>query len=145
MFFRSFPWFAGHRPWGTRQRGGEMAREVRADSSPVSDEGDAVKRRRERLGWNIGELADAAGVNRDTVSAIEAGEGFRRSSLTKIENALQSAEDEAGISAPPAPAAGLVEIEVDGDRIVVRGPVTDPDLVVDMVARLLAARDAPKE
>ena len=78
-----------------------MARQDTADSGPVSDEGKEVTRRRERLGLDIYELADEAGVNRETVSAIEKGKGFRRASLTKIENALDRLETEAGLNAPP--------------------------------------------
>lgn len=83
---------------------------------------------------DVVDLAEVAGVNRDTIAAIEKGKGFRTSSLTKIERALGQLEEEMGIDTPVAPSAptGLVEFEVTGDfgvRVVVRGPVSDlPEL-----------------
>ena len=111
----------------------DMARQDTAQSGPVSDEGDNVRRRRERLGMSKGELADAAGVNRDTLAAIESGEGFRRVSLTKIERALLTAEQEAGLDAPPAvkpeptsaPRMVVVRIKSEHGEVVVEGPVED--------------------
>lgn len=67
----------------------------------MSHEGESVKTRRERLGLDKKELAELAGVNRNTLAALEAGESFNRSTLTKVERALQELEDEAGYSARP--------------------------------------------
>ena len=129
-----------------------MARQDTAQSGPVSDEGDNVRRRRERLGMSKGELADAAGVNRDTLAAIESGEGFRRVSLTKIERALLTAEQEAGLDAPPrseqpqAEQPQLVTIRLPsggGADIVVSGPVGSIDKLRETAEALLrASREA---
>lgn len=110
-----------------------MAREDRADLGPVSREGDEVRARRERAGLHKNELADLAGVSRETVAAIEAGEGFRRSSLAKIENALTAFEELHGITAPPrptdpAPAAPRVvtfHLTGSGIDVALTGPVED--------------------
>jgi len=93
------------------------------------------------------ELADAAGVSRDTLAAIESGQGFRRASLTKIERALDAAEEEAGITAPPPmrqepqDAAGRVVVirlpTPGGGQIVVEGPVGDLDALEAAARRLL--------
>lgn len=120
-----------------------MAREHRADSDPVSDEGKAVQARRERLGLGKNELAEAADVSRDTVAAIEAGEGFRRSSLTKIENALKAAEDEAGLTAPPrvnepaGPHIVVVQLKNERGEVVLQGPVEDLPALEAAAQRLL--------
>ena len=115
-----------------------MAREDRAELGPVSDEGKEVTRRRERLGMHKNELADAAGVSRATLAAIEGGEGYRRASLTKIERALAEAEAEAGMTAPPreepvAPTERrrrqsdvvIVRLKNDAGEVAVEGPVED--------------------
>lgn len=116
-----------------------MARKDLAQSGGMSDEGDRIKARRERLGMHKIELAKEAGVSRDTVTDIESGKGFQAATLAKIERALEQAEEEAGIEAPPLPAAetGLIEFEVEGDRVIVRGPVADKDALVEMVAKLI--------
>ena len=56
----------------------------------VSEEGDRVRARRERLGMSKSDLAAEAKVNRNTLAAIEAGESFNRTTLAKIERALTS-------------------------------------------------------
>lgn len=122
-----------------------MVRISRADSPVMSDEGERVRARRERLAMSKLELADLAGVSRDTLAAIEAGQGFRRSSLTKIEKALGEAEAEAGIDAPPTKVASddqdLVEFRVEGvlgvSSVVVRGPVRDVREFEGSIARIL--------
>lgn len=116
----------------------------------MSDEGQRVRERRERLGVDKKELAEAAGVNRNTLAAIEAGESFNRSSLAKIERALEALELEAGIKAPPRGAAAaahgsgeLIEFDIAGDfgvHLVVRGPVGDAEVlkrqVVDIIREI---------
>ena len=122
-----------------------MARLDKAHSGVMSDEGERVKARRERLAMGKRELAEMAGVSRDTLAAIEAGEGFRRSSLTKIEAALDAAEAEAGYEAPPvsvkAEEQDLVEFRVEGvlgvQAVVVRGPVRDVREFEGSIARIL--------
>jgi transcriptional regulator with XRE-family HTH domain len=116
----------------------------------VTTEGDEVRARRERLGMHKGELAESAGVNRDTLAAIEAGEGFRRVSLTKIERALDVAEAEAGIDTPPPAAAPsdqpgprMVSFRIGGlvgdVNVVVEGPIDDIDKLRETVELLLHA------
>ena len=123
-----------------------MARLSREQSGDVSDDGERVKARRERLGMDKIDLAKEAGVSRDTLAAIEAGEGFRRSSLTKIEKALDRLEEEVGIDAPPprtteeAPGR-FVEFTVNGlygaESVVLKGPVEDREALLEMVERLM--------
>src|SRR4051812_31490803 len=119
-----------------------MAREKQAESAPVSSEGDSVRRRRERLGLHKNELADAAGVSRDTLAAIESGEGFRRTSLTKIEQALEAAEVEAGIDAPSpeqepeSVQSRPVVINLDGGAVVVEGPIENLEALIAAAERL---------
>lgn len=111
----------------------------------METEGRAVKQRRKRLGMSQDELAHEAGVNRDTLGAIEAGKGFRRASLTKIENALNRLEDEAGIDSPAGVSDltrdKLVEFRVEGvlgtHAVVVKGPIEDVATFEDSVARIL--------
>lgn len=112
-----------------------MARQNTAESGFVSDEGKEVTRRRERLGMHKNELADAAGVSRQTLAAIEEGAGYRRASLTKIERALAEAEAEAGMTAPPptpqqaerrsTPRTVVVRLKNDKGEVVLEGPAED--------------------
>ena len=110
-----------------------MARLGREHFGDMSTEGDRVRTRRERLGMDKRGLAEAAGVNRNTLSAVESGDSFNRSTLTKIERALDEAEREAGIDAPPAvkpeptsaPRMVVVRIKSEHGEVVVEGPVED--------------------
>jgi transcriptional regulator with XRE-family HTH domain len=112
----------------------------------MSDEGERVRARRERLGMGKRELADLAGVSRDTLAAIEEGQGFRRSSLTKIEQALANIEEEAGFDAPPlAPQDSgprLATFDVSGEggfHIIVSGPIEDADVLKRQVVDIIQA------
>lgn len=79
-----------------------MPRLDKEHSGDVSDEGDRIRARRERLGLDKRHLAADAGISRETLAAIEGGQGFRRTSLTKIERVLDKLEAMAGLDAPPA-------------------------------------------
>jgi transcriptional regulator with XRE-family HTH domain len=118
----------------------------------MSNEGQRVRERRERLGMDKKELAGEAGVNRNTLAAIEAGESFNRTSLAKIERALTALEQEAGFDAPPAGVSvdeqDLVEFRVEGvlgvQAVVVRGPVRDVREFEGSIARILRQVQAAK-
>lgn len=122
-----------------------MARLGREHLGHMSDEGQRIRERRERLGLDKKGLAEQAGVNRNTLAAIEGGESFNRTSLAKIERALEELEQEAGINAPPATASSgdqdLVEFRVEGvlgvQAVVVRGPVKDVRAFEGSIARIL--------
>jgi DNA-binding XRE family transcriptional regulator len=101
--------------------------------------------RRDRLNMTQDELAEEAGVDRDTVRAVEKG-GGRIDSRRKIDEALTRAEDEAGLRVvePVAPPNGgepqLMEFEVTGDfgvRVVVKGPVANARELEESVSRLI--------
>ena len=122
-----------------------MARLDRAHSGVMSNEGERLRSRRERLAMSKLELAEQAGISRDTLAAIERGEGFRRSSLTKVERVLDELEEEAGIHAPaPAESEGprLATFDVSGEggfHIVVSGPIEDADLLKRQVVDIIQA------
>lgn len=116
-----------------------------AESGVVSTEGEAVRARRERLGMDKSALAVRAKVNRDTVNAIEDGQGFRQSSLTKIRQALDAVEEERGLK--PAPRdpdspiqhASIVVEQGEGSskvRVAVEGS-HDPDELAALARKLL--------
>jgi DNA-binding XRE family transcriptional regulator len=117
----------------------------------MSEERQHVRLRRNALRISQELLAREAGVNRDTVGAIESGLGFRRSSLTKIEEALDRIEEEAGIHAPPAKQGGEPRLftfkvtDPEGMTIIAEGPVEDADelkrQVVDIMREI--RRSAP--
>lgn len=120
-----------------------LGREHLAD---MSEEGIRVRARRERLGMDKKALATEAQVNRNTLTAIEAGESFNRTTLAKIERALNRLEEEAGIDAPPPVWAApdpekVVEFRVEGvmgvQSIVVKGPVSDIKELEGSIARIL--------
>jgi transcriptional regulator with XRE-family HTH domain len=104
----------------------EMARKDAEHSGVMGDDAERLRLRMDRLGISDSELARESGVNRDTIAAIKRGQGFRRSSLAKLEAKLSELETEAGIGAPPPPDE-VVEVTLDfpdGSRatFVLRGP-----------------------
>lgn len=112
----------------------------------MSEEGIRVRARRERLGMDKKALAAEAKVNRNTLTAIEAGESFNRTTLVKLERALDRLEEEAGIDAPPPARAtegdqDVVEFRVEGvlgvHSVVVKGPVRDIKEFEGSIARIL--------
>jgi len=123
-----------------------------ADFAGVSDDGDRVRRRRERLGIDKLHLAKEAGVSRETLAAVERGEGFRRSTLTKIERVLTALEEEAGFGTSPPAELGAGEphmVTIRGTRagdvdVVVSGPIDDIDKLAATVERLLLATEKKK-
>ncbi len=83
-------------------------------------------------------MAAEAGVNRDTVSAIEKGRGSAVS-RRKIDEALTRLEA-AQAPTPPASAPKLIEFQVTGDfgvRVVVKGPMENAAELEASVARLI--------
>lgn len=89
------------------------------------------------------DLAEEAGVSRHTVAAIERGEGFTRSSLTKIMRALDAVEVEQGKDAPPPGPLpdDLITVEVqlkDGRiaRVIAKSSAQPDRIVADVVARM---------
>lgn len=122
-----------------------MARLGKEHLGDMSDEGTRVRQRRERLGMDKQDLANEAGVNRNTLAAIERGDSFNRTTLAKIERALDRLEEEAGINAP-APAAesnpmgDLIEFDISGDfgvHVIVKGPVHDAELLQRQVIGII--------
>lgn len=126
-----------------------MNADDRTESATVTD-GALVRARRERLGASQGEVAEQAGVNRDTVSAVEHGQASARSRRL-VTDTLQRMEDEAGLPpygqpavegvAPVAGKAGLLRVEVPGlhgaQAIVVEGPVDNPEALAATVDALM--------
>jgi transcriptional regulator with XRE-family HTH domain len=118
------------------------------ESDLVSD-GELVRARRERLGASQGEVAEQAGVNRDTVSAVEHGTASGKSRKL-VAAALTRMEEEAGLPpvsqlveriAPVEGATGLLRVQVPGvhgaEALVVEGPVDDPEALAAAVDAIL--------
>jgi DNA-binding XRE family transcriptional regulator len=124
-----------------------MRTEHEANWSVVT--GDRFRERRDRLNLTQDQLAEEAGVSRDTVRHVEqdrAGKTSRRrvgEALTRLEF---EARGEAAAGATGATVAGerpephLIEFEVTGDfgvRVVVKGPVDNAAELEASVARLI--------
>jgi transcriptional regulator with XRE-family HTH domain len=119
--------------------------------------GSEFRERRVRLNMSQDELAADAGMHRDTVSAIEAGQGSPKK-RRQLDETLARLEQEGhlpplsiteGEQAPPTPAQSerphVVRFEVQGvygaKALIVEGPVEDlPALeaAVDRIMRRLA-------
>lgn len=115
-----------------------MARTNRAESLPMAQDGEEVRRRRERLGADKKRLATVAGVSRETLAAIENGQGYRQTTMAAILKALDEMEQEVGIHA--ASPVGQVEFEIistDGTRAIVRGPVADRAELEEAVGEII--------
>jgi len=114
----------------------------RAQSGVVGNEGEQLRARRKALGMDVAPLAKELGVNRQTLSAIEEGQGYRQKTLSKILSGLDRLEAEAGIVKPATRPmeAGMIEFEVSGDfgvKVVVRGPVSDAQALEASVTRII--------
>jgi transcriptional regulator with XRE-family HTH domain len=70
-------------------------------------DGDRIAWRRRRLGWNQGQLSDAAGVGLTTIVQIEKDRNVQRAKWRAVEHALDAAERDRGLPslqiAAPAP------------------------------------------
>lgn len=130
------------------------------ESTPVTD-GALARARRERLGASQGEVAEQAGVNRDTVSAVEHGSASAKSRRL-VADTLTRMEDEAGLPpygeplvervTPVEGASGLLRVEVPGlhggRALVVEGSVDNPEALaaaVDAIMRRLYPSTTPDE
>ena len=118
-----------------------------ADLPPV---GVRFRQRRERLHMTQDEVATEAGVNRDTVSAIEKGAGSARK-RREVEEALTRLEEAAGLRPIEEPEPEVEESEAKPDairltfhnvygigEIIAEGPGDKPDELVAAVVKLLA-------
>lgn len=113
----------------------------------MSDEGDRIERRRERLGMTKIDLAREAGVDRDTVSAIEAGKGYQGAKLTAIKKALDREEVAHGLSpiedeeTTDDPGVAVIEFSEGDRKVAVRWPGASPAQIAELVERLASRGD----
>lgn len=118
-----------------------------------------VRPRRNRLGMKINELAQEAGISRDTLSDLEAGNKKPQpDTVNKVLTALDRIEREVGLNPettplPPGvrpvgdPTYDLVEFTIEGNfgvRAVVRGPISDIDALRKAAADLIAGMNRPE-
>ncbi|MFC7726181.1 helix-turn-helix domain-containing protein [Nocardioides sp. GCM10028917] len=119
-------------------------------------DGTLARARRERLGASQEDVADQAGMNRDTVSAVEHDNSSAKSRRL-VADTLTRMEDDAGLPpyeqplvedvAPVKGAARLIRVEVPGlngaAALVVEGPADNPEALaaaVDAIMRRLYPR-----
>lgn len=120
-------------------------------SAAMRADGARVRARRQRMGMNIVDLATEAGISRDTLSDLEAGNKKPHpDTVAKVLGALGRLEEEMGLdddSLPPGarrigdPMDDLVEFTVEGHsgiRAVVKGPIRDLDALQAAVSKLIA-------
>lgn len=130
-----------------------------ADWRTVLTTGRRAQLRRHRLGATQTDVAEVAGKNRDTISAVEK-DAASPSSERRVSDALDKMEDEAGLArwddnmAPlaerptgqrreeevgvPQP---VIEFDISGDfgvHVVVKGPISDADVLREQAAALIA-------
>jgi transcriptional regulator with XRE-family HTH domain len=103
-----------------------------------------IKARRDRIGLTIKELAEQAGVSRDTLSDWERDARNPQSETVEaVRAALDRLEEEMGIKAPPnhGPSPGMLRFEVTGgygaDALVVEGPVENLAELEAMIDRIM--------
>lgn len=114
-----------------------------------------VMARRGRLGMTRGQLAEHAGLNRNTLATIE-GVGarahvIRAVTLAKVIASLDELEAEAGVAEPPAApsdrSAQLIEFTAGEGayRVTVKGPIENMAELEAAVVRLMEKkRQVPK-
>ena len=64
-------------------------RQLGAVEPQALEPGDVLRKHRRKLGWTIADLAEAAGSNKATISAIENGQRFRSDTLARLMQALE--------------------------------------------------------
>lgn len=123
-------------------------------SGPMRTDVGQVKARRQRLGYTITELASNAGISRDTLSDLEAGNKKPHpDTVDKVLDALDRLEEEVGMNAPLPdgarrigdPKDDLVEFTVEGNfgvRAVVKGPIRDLEELQAAVSKLISGMQA---
>lgn len=114
--------------------------------------GAQINRRRTRLGMGVKALAEAAGVDRGSVSKIEREGTGRDSTVGAISNALDRLEQEMGIDPPVADselaAEGLVKFSIAGNfgvSVIMEGPVRNMAEMEAAAARLVERMQAERE
>ena len=122
-----------------------MSRLVLAQSSNVdSDDAAKVAERRELLGLSRAKLAALAGVDRETLAKIEAGQPTTAAKLSQVLAALDRREHEYGMD-PQAVVAEpstveQIEFTVEGDfgvKVTVKGPIADRTELEASVANII--------
>ncbi len=122
--------------------------------------GEDIHRRRLAIGISVAELARRAGIDRGRLSALEAGEKVRDTTLAAVVRTLADLEHELGMNEPsqvvPAKVAAerpnVIRFEVQGvygaKALVVEGPVeniAELEAAVDRIMRRLAGEQGQAE
>jgi transcriptional regulator with XRE-family HTH domain len=113
--------------------------------------GEAIRRRRMALGIrSVRELSARTGVNRGAVSGAEHGEASK-GTYERLESWLTEQEENDGraIVRPVGdPDEGVLEVTIAGNfgvSAVLRGPVSNPDALMQMVDRLVTSMAAQEQ
>jgi hypothetical protein len=115
------------------------------DSSDVNgdwERGRAINRRRLTLGIkSLREFVEASGVSRKAITAAEDGHGSK-ATYERLEAWLDRMEEEMGMdvpSEPPTPVIDQMEVVIEGRdvTVTVKAPITDPDALEEMAARIM--------
>lgn len=124
----------------------------------VSEIGERVRSRRTAIGMSVSALAKEAGVDRGSLTALEAGQGVRDTTVAAVEKTLDALEREMGMDVPSVVATPTAPAEVPEatehpasepirltfhdvygiGEIIAEGPGDKPDDLVAAVAKLLA-------
>lgn len=124
-----------------------------ADLPPVSDDkvrrGESIRERRKALGIStVAQFARLHGsIKEDTISAAEHGRGSS-GTYERLENWLADQEANRGravVMPVGDPAAGILEVTVAGNfgvSATVKGPVDDPEALMELVDRLIRRMSA---
>lgn len=94
--------------------------------APMFHVGDVVRKRRQKAGWSLGELAKRAHVNKGTLSALERGNAnYRRETIERVAAALGTSPYElAKESAPDRITSLLVELAT-ADRTLIERTIAE--------------------
>lgn len=108
----------------------------REESGAMTKQGQMFKRRRERLHMSVSQLARLSGVHRTTLSALEDGAGSTARTINRADAALSEEEAKRGLEPLMDDDAELIEIEVDGDRVILRGRLDDSERLAELMAQI---------
>jgi len=115
------------------------------------------KARRTAIGMSVSALAKAAGVDRGSLTALEAGQPVRDTTVASVEKTLTDLEHEMGMDLPAqvvpitasAPDPGFIRFKVEGvygaNALVIEGPVENIGALEAAVDRLLRRLEQSKD
>ena len=145
-------------PLGIDEKGDTMTRsrgrsafvdDSTTDSEDLAARGREIKRRRMAHGYSVREAHELSGIGRPQITKAEEGGSASPLTYARLENWLDKVDESFGMSGDDTDApVAIMEIVIEGDfgvRVVVKGPITEPEALERSATRLIAQIRANKQ